>query len=145
MGDLEDTVYDTSNHGNVPQGRGYEGHVTYRVVAPFADDGSGMLSAGTKLTGEFSCIHILHVYMFFNYPCVFRRKKGIIFYRSPSVRPSVHPAAIPINFSYTIDARVTYNMDDIPMHTDVENVFEIFLRLEIIQILMILPKNAISL
>ena len=48
------------------------------------------------------------------YPSIFLEKKGIMWYRSPSVRPSVRKQFTSIS-SYTIDARITKPICMIPL------------------------------
>ena len=78
-------------------------------------------------------------------PAFFEEKKGIMCYRSPSVCPSVRKQFTSIS-SYTIDARITK-----PWYPHAYRwwqriwKFSTSSSFEIIQILVILPKNAISL
>ena len=70
-------------------------------------------------------------------PAFFEEKKGLcVTVRHPSVCPSVR-LSVRQQFtsisSYTIDARITKHMHDTPMHTDVDDVFEIFLRLPVLK------------
>ena len=57
---------------------------------------------------------------------LFSKQKDLLQF---AVRPSVCPAAIPFNSSYTMDALI---IKPTWMHTDVGNVFEIFLRLQVL-------------